>query len=136
MSDSLLGKYGLGPRASAVQIREAEEAELAEDQGCFGLCRGQRERVVHLELIKADGSIFAPSYSWIEKMHFDPSGTITIHAGETILITGRNLNRSSHAQIGLFSALTRHRVCWIRQADHATVMRTRDEEPLVEKIEW
>ena len=46
-----------------------------------------------LELRKKTGNILAASYSWIEKVKFDPSKGITLHAqGQKIRIRGRNLN--------------------------------------------
>ena len=54
---------------------------------------------------------------------FDPSEGITLHfGGETVKITGRNLNAEIRPNVRLFAAIVRHRVPWIQQADGATAM--------------
>ena len=87
MTDSVLTKYTRKPDDSG----EATEAD--EDLGSFGWLRGMRERATMLELRDKDGNITAIGYAYIEKMEFDPSVGITLHAlGKVIKIEGRNLN--------------------------------------------
>lgn len=108
MSDSLLNKY-TRPQT------EPDDPQLeTEDLGSFGWLRGMRERATMLELRKKDGNITAIGYAWIEKIEFDPSEGITIHAlGQKVQIQGRNLNAEVRPGISLFQGLTRHRVPWI-----------------------
>lgn len=79
--------------------------------------RGMRERATMLELRKKDGNITAIGYAWIEKIEFDPSEGITIHAlGQQVKIKGRNLNAEVRPGVSLFQGLTRHRVPWIQES--------------------
>lgn len=112
MTDSVLTKYTRKPDDSG----EATEAD--EDLGAFGWLRGMRERSVMLELRHKDGNITAIGYAYIEKMEFDPSAGITLHAlGKVIRIQGRNLNTEVRPNVRLFQGLTKHRVPWIQAAD-------------------
>lgn len=71
-----------------------------------------------LELRRRDGNITAIGYAWIERIDFDPSHGITIHAlGQRIQITGVNLNAEVQPNRRLFEGLTRHRVSWIAETD-------------------
>lgn len=125
MSDSILSKYTNRPTS------EPDDPQLeTEDLGSFGWLRGMRERAIMLELRKKDGNITAIGYAWIEKIEFDPSHGITIHAlGKEIRITGRNLNAEVRTGVSLFQGLTRHRVSWVQERGPNKV-----EEPLVEII--
>lgn len=113
MTDSVLSKYTNRPTT------EADDPQLeSEDLGSFGWLRGMRERVTMLELRKKEGNITAIGYAWIEKIEFDPSEGITIHAlGRAIKIEGQNLNAEIRPGVSLFQGLTRHRVTWIRECD-------------------
>lgn len=110
MSDSLLNKY-TRPQT------EPDDPQLeTEDLGSFGWLRGMRERATMLELRKKDGNITAIGYAWIEKIEFDPSEGITIHAlGQQVRIQGRNLNAEVRHGVNLFQGLTRHRVPWVAE---------------------
>jgi hypothetical protein len=96
----------------------ALEPDTTEDAGCFGFLRGTRDSALMLELRKKDGSIMAISYSYIERLEFEPSEGITIHAlGRTIRIHGTNLNAPIRpgSQTRLFEGITRHRVLWVAE---------------------
>jgi hypothetical protein len=124
MSDSLLNKY-TRPQT------EPDDPQLeTEDLGSFGWLRGMRERATMLELRKKDGNITAIGYAWIEKIEFDPSEGITIHAlGRRVKIQGRNLNVEVRPGVGLFQTLTRHRLLWLRECDYVD-----PKETAIEKI--
>ena len=111
MTDSLLNKY-------TRPTTEPDDPQLeTEDLGSFGWLRGMRERATMLELRKKDGNITAIGYAWIEKIEFDPSHGITIHAlGREIKIQGRNLNTEVRPSVRLFQGLTRHRVPWVQES--------------------
>lgn len=108
MSDSLLNKY-------TRPTTEPDDPQLeTEDLGSFGWLRGMRERATMLELRKKDGNITAIGYAWIEKIEFDPSEGITIHAlGQKVQIQGRHLNSEVRPGVSLFQGLTCHRVPWV-----------------------
>ena len=112
MSDSLLNKY-TRPQT------EPDDPQLeTEDLGSFGWLRGMRERATMLELRKKDGNITAIGYAWIEKIAFNPSEGITIHAlGQQVKIQGRNLNAEVRPGVSLFQGLTRHRISWVQETD-------------------
>lgn len=112
MTDSLLNKY-------TRPMTEPDDPQFeTEDLGSFGWLRGMRERSVMLELRKKDGNISAIPYALIEKLEFDPSVGITIHAlGQKICIQGRNLNIEVRLSVQLFHGLTRHRVPWIQESE-------------------
>lgn len=136
MSDSslamrLAGRAGIDP-----QLREVED-DACEDLGCFGFLRGVRERAVMLELRKKNGNILAIGYSWIERMEFDPSVGIVLHAaGQKILIEGRNLNGPEGGRAKLFEALTWQRVPWIRELPGGDQLRLGAEVCCVKAIRW
>ncbi len=125
MSDRVLSKY-LGRKDEGDIEGAPSEAspDGTEDLGAFGWLRGQRERAVMIELRKKTGDIIAIGYGWIDKIEFNPSQGITLHCGrQTIKITGRNLNAEARPQVRLYQGLTRHRVPWIQEADHAADLR-------------
>lgn len=127
MSDSLLNKY-TRPQT------EPDDPQLeTEDLGSFGWLRGMRERATMLELRKKNGNITAIGYAWIERIEFDPSEGITIHAlGQSIKIKGRNLNVECRPQVRLFDGLARHRVAWIRELPGACDL---SDGPVIDLIE-
>jgi hypothetical protein len=115
----------------------AAESEGTEDLGAFGFLRGTRDRAEMLELRKKTGNIRAIGYGWLEKVDFDPSGGIVLHAGnETIKIKGRNLNTVARQQISLLGGIIRHRVPWICEADQSTALQADKNSVVVEAIEW
>jgi hypothetical protein len=132
-----LQKYTSRLSDSGGEPAATSDAEGAEDLGVFGLLRGTRDRAEMLELRKKTGNIRAIGYGWIHKVDFDPSGGITLHAGdETIKIKGRNLNVVARQQISLLGGIIRHRVPWICESDHSTTLQADESAVLVEAIEW
>jgi hypothetical protein len=56
--------------------------------------------------------------------------------GQTIRITGRNLNGEVRPGVRLFQAITRHKVVWIQEADEPTALQAGKSATIVQKIEW
>ena len=130
MTDSVLTKYTRKPDEGG----DALEAD--EDLGSFGWLRSMRERSVMLELRHKDGNITAIGYAYIEKMEFDPSAGITLHAlGKVIRIQGRHLNTEVRPNVRLFQGLTKHRVPWIQAADEPARQDTSLVSTIIERIE-
>jgi len=134
MDKGVLQRYSTRPE------REGDpnvlDLDPIEDLGCFGYLRGIRDRAVMLELRKKSGNCLAIAYSWIDRIEYDPSTGIHIHAGAiTITIQGKNLNAEASSGRRLFEGLTRHRVSWIQEAK-----AERSFEPggdsRVEAIDW
>lgn len=120
---------------SEVEVHETAETTEA---GCFGYLRGTRDMAVMLELRKKDGSIMAISYSYIERIDFDPGTGISIHAlGRTIRIQGSNLNAPVRAgsNMRLFQGLTRHRVVWIGETVASQAV-SESASTLITLVEW
>ena len=118
MTDSLLNKYTRPTTEPDDPLLETD------DLGSFGWLRGMRERATMLELRHKDGNITAIGYAWIEKIEFDPSHGITLHAlGQVIKIQGRNLNAEVRPSVRLFQGLTKHRVPWVQESDGDTSIR-------------
>ncbi len=146
MSDRILDKYlhrkpeerphDQADIAATTRL-ESGESDAADDLGCFGWLRGIRDRAVMLELRKADGSIMAIGYGWLERAEFDPTDGITLHVlGRTVRIKGRNLNGEVRPQTRLFEGVARHRVPWIRQNGNAETADRAGDGPEIETIEW
>ena len=107
-----------------------------EDLGPFGYIRGATPPIA-LELRKRDGLIMAIGYSWFERMVFNPSKGIILHAGEQqIIISGRNLNGEIRPGIRLFQGLTRHRINWVREADQGAILQADAKAVTVESIAY
>ncbi|HEY4311623.1 MAG TPA: hypothetical protein VGN12_19410 [Pirellulales bacterium] len=138
MSDKGLDKYFRRNSGEAtVDDTAPEEAEVIDDIGAFGFVRGTRDRAVSLEMRKKTGNILAISYGWIERIEFNPSEGITIHAlGQQIRVRGRNLNAEVRPYIRLFESLTRHKVSWIQETDEPTQLSSDMRSTIVEAIEW
>ena len=138
MSDRILSKYtGRVVDPASDPGAASPEPDDTEDLGCFGWLRGQKERSVMLELRKRTGTVRAISYARIEKLDFDPSDGITLHAGgEKIRIKGRNLNAEIRPQVRLFQGLTRHRVPWVQEVGQRITAVGDRQVPLTESIEW
>lgn len=133
MSDSFLDKYV--QRGASPIITDPIEPDEIDDLGCFGSLRGVRERAVMLELRTKDGRVLAIGYSWIERILYDPSVGITIHAGTTVVrITGRNLG--GHDSISLLRGLVAHKVPWIQELDASNLLIVKDGVPTVQGVEW
>lgn len=98
--------------------------------------RGTRDRALMLELRKTIGEIRARGYAWLEYVDFKPSeGILLRFGGQEIRITGRNLNLEIRPNVRLFQSITRHRVPWIQEADHAASLESGPKTVLVERIE-
>lgn len=114
MSDRILPKY---LSRDIETTGAAVEPDAAEDLGAFGWLRGIRDRAIMLELRKRTGNILAIGYGWIEKIEYDASEGITLHAlGQKFRIKGQNLNAEIRPSIRLFEGLCRHRVPYIQEA--------------------
>lgn len=116
-----------------------DESDTPQDLGCFGYLRGLRDRALMLELHKKDGSVTAIAYAYIEIITYSPDPPhdgITLHAaGMKIRISGTNLNtKPDAAGISLLSALTRHRVPWVKEASQSNDMNRSDDQPCVDAI--
>lgn len=137
MSGSMLEKYGLRPSNRSGVNDQPDESDRVGEFSCFGWLRGARERSVMLELIRKDGHTLGIGYAWIHEMEYDPAGRIVLHAGErTITISGRNLNHETRPNVRLFSALTRHRVLWVREMDEHRPLDSDDSITMIDSIEW
>ena len=135
-----VGRLGGTPRADPptlpVPAQPEPDADAADDHGCFGVLRGQRERAVMLELRRRTGDVLAVGYGWVERIAYDPSDGITLHlGGQSIRIRGSNLNAEVRPNVRLFEALTRHRVSWVREARVELTSLGRDSCD-VHRIEW
>jgi hypothetical protein len=113
------------------------EPDGVEDLGGFGWLRSTRDRSVMIELRKKSGDILAIGYGWIDRIEFDPSKGITLKCGtHEIRIKGRNLNSEVRPQVRLFQGLTRHRVPWLQEAGHGSVLVADKQTAVIESIEW
>jgi len=140
MSDSVLQRY-TGRAAANIERRLEDtlptDVEVADDLEAFGWLRGIRDRAIMLELRKKNGNILAIGYGWIEKMEFDPSEGITLHAlGQKFRIKGRNLNSEVRPMVRLFDGMCRHRVPWIQEADEHNGFKADKSAAIVGMIEW
>ncbi|MBI1380950.1 MAG: hypothetical protein GC161_07680 [Planctomycetaceae bacterium] len=114
-----------------------DDGDAVEDLGCFGWLRGARERAPMLRLWKRTGECLAISYSWIERINYDPSVGIVIHMGSTaVTLHGRNLNRAERPQVRLFEGLTRQRVPWVKEEDADPAFIPSREACVVDKLSW
>jgi hypothetical protein len=138
MSDNgggILDKYAARSGAGADE-RDQEEADVTDDLVAFGWLRGIRDRALSLELRKKTGNIVAIGYGYIEKLEFDPSEGITLHAlDQKIRIKGRNLNAEVRPSMRLFEGICRHKIPFIREADEPMEMRADGNATIVESIE-
>lgn len=133
MNDRILDKYV----NKSEDVAAEPEQEVTDDLGAFGFLRGARERATMLELRRKDGCIRAISYGWLEVANFDPSDGITLKVhGQTIRIKGRNLNVECRPEVRLFSAICRHRVPWLQEADEPARMEADKRAVVIESIEW
>jgi hypothetical protein len=140
MSDDVLERFTRHIPKPAELMRLAtaeEERDDLDDYGAFGLLRGVRDRALFLELRDKRGNIRAFGYSWLHQMEFDPSIGITLSfASKQVKLVGRNLNAEIRPNVRLFQGITRQRVPYIQEADEATIMRAKDHETIIERIEW
>ena len=136
-SDSLLGRYTRPLPPSRDRYDAELDQEPHDDCGAFGWLRGVRDRALMLELRRKDGSIKALGYAWLQLAEFDPSTGITLlFPAATVRLIGRNLNAESRPHVRLFDGLIRHRVPFVQEADESTLMRSSQNDTLVERIEW
>jgi hypothetical protein len=136
MSSDLLKKYTSRP-APIAETDTGNDADGTEDFAAFGWLRGRHDRAIMLELRKRTGNILAVGYGYIDRMTFDPSEGITLHAGtQVILIKGRNLNAEVRPEIRLFQGLTRNRVPWLVEADQAHKLKSGKDAVIIDSIEW
>lgn len=142
MSESILKRYtgrtveSLAEARSVPDIAPAGDTESADDLGAFGHLRGLRDRAIMLELRKKDGSITAIGYGYLERAEYDPSDGITLHVlGQKIRLKGRNLNAEVRPAIRLYEGITRHKVAWVREAEHRESMTAADGDTVIDAIE-
>ncbi len=134
---TILQKYVARNGDAAAGVVPQADTEAADDLGAFGWLRGIRDRAVSLELRKRDGNILAVSYGYIEKAEFDPSEGITLSvSGQKLRIKGRNLNAEARLTVRLFEGIARHRVPWVREADHAEDVEADSAATVIETITW
>lgn len=123
--DRLLQKYS----------DESLDADNVDDQGCFGLLRGQRDRALMVELRKKDGVVLAIPYAMIEHVRYSPDEGITIRiAGRDVRISGRHLH--SDQRPSLVNGLSRHRVAWISEPLRSAALTAEAAATVVESISW
>jgi hypothetical protein len=107
-----------------------------EDLGAFGYLRGMHEKSVMVELRRRSGETMAIAYSYVDRIHYEPSDGITLHCGSRVVrIRGRSLNREIRPNVTLFQSLTRARVPWIAEADEASALKPGN-GVVIELIEW
>jgi hypothetical protein len=133
MPDDLLEKY-VAKRTNG-DGSAGVEGDAMDDLGAFGWLRGVQDRAIMLEIRHKDGQITAKGYSWLQSAEFDPSTGITLNfSGETIRITGRNLNAEARPNVRLFAGIVRHRVPWIQEADGAAVLEAVKDVVIIENV--
>lgn len=137
MTDSILQKYTGRKPLDAEPVNGSAEPDGLDDLGAFGLLRGIRDRAIMLEFRRKDGNSLALAYAWLESAACDPSEGITLQFGSRkIRLLGRNLNQAGPNGLGLFTAITRHRVLWIQEADEPALLQSADSATVIERIEW
>ena len=111
------------------------EVEAADDFGAFGWLRGVQDRAIMLEIRHKDGSVTAKGYSWLQSAEFDGSNGIMLNfSGETIRISGRNLNAEVRPNVRLFAGILRHRVPWIQEAEGTAVIQAAKDAVVIEEV--
>jgi len=134
MTDSILQKYTGRKSLDAESVNGLTESDGWDDLGAFGLLRGIRDRAIMLEFRKKDGNLLALAYAWLESVEFDPSEGITLQFGSRkIRLIGRNLNQTG---TGLLSAITRHRLLWVQEADEPAILQASASQTVIERLEW
>lgn len=111
------------------------EVDGAEDFSSFGWLRGVQDRAIMLEIRHKDGRIEAKGYSWLQSAEFDGERTITLNfSGETVKITGQNLNKEVRPNVRLLAGILRHRVPWIQESDGADVVEAAKDAVVIEHV--
>jgi hypothetical protein len=135
VSDNILKQ--LTTRGTGGQTPNDNEADVVDDFGSYGFLRGVKDRAIMLSIYKKDGSATAFGFSWLERVEFNPSSGLLLHfMGQTVKITGRNLNAEIRPNVRLFDGLCRHRVPWIKEADGLAAMTASTNAIIFESIEW
>jgi hypothetical protein len=126
------------PSADEAPTEDTEvDGEAADEMGCWGWLRGVRDRAQMIELRKKDGSIMSVGYGWLDRAEFDPSEGITLYvAGREITIKGRNLDAEVRPNLRLFTAISRHRCLWLREAAQEEIMEAKPVAIVIEAINW
>jgi hypothetical protein len=124
------------PAGSADRSDELDQSSV-DDYGAFGWLRGIRDRVPMLEFRQRNGNIRACGYAWLQQAEFDPSIGIVLSFGTVqVTLIGRNLNTEVRPTVRLFQGITRQKVPYLQEADEATILRSRDGDPVIERIVW
>jgi hypothetical protein len=119
---------------SRIHAAEREADETDDDLGAFGLLRGQR-RAITIQFRMKDGSIVGLSYAFLERVDYDPSGTITLHfARQSVKVIGKNLNLEIRPNVRLVDGLLRHRTTFIQESSRADVLTSTHGGPVIEGI--
>jgi hypothetical protein len=135
MSDNNILKQ-LTTRGAGGQSPNDNEADVVDDLGSYGFLRGVKDRAIMLSVYKKDGGATAFGFSWLDRVEYNPSTGLLLHfTGQTVKITGRNLNAEIRPNVRLFDAVCRHRVPWIRESDSSAVMTAGKQATIIESIE-
>jgi hypothetical protein len=111
------------------------EADAVEDCTAFGYLRGVQDRAIMLEIRHKDGRVTAKGYSWLQSAELDGDSAMTLNfSGETVKISGRNLNAEVRPNVRLFAGILRHRVPWIQEADGADVVQAAKDAVVIEEV--
>jgi hypothetical protein len=133
MSGKLLEKYATRP----VDALAGEPEGDAEDLGAFGFLRGMQARSIMVELRRRGGETLAVAYGFIDRVHLDPSDSITLYCGRrTITIRGKNLNYEIRPNFTLFRALICARAPWLAETDQSAMLQSGTHAVVIEAIEW
>jgi hypothetical protein len=133
-NDSVLDRFSSKVANGDATLQPDHDA--ADDLGAFGWLRGVRDRAIMLELRHKDGSITAYGYAWLKKATLNPSGEIVLDfSGETVKITGRNLNGEIRPHVRLLNGIVRHRVPWIQESDGPSAMEAAKDAVVIEHLE-
>jgi len=131
MYDKVIDQY-----AGKRKLLSADNSEDdTDDFGAFGWLRGVQDRALMLEIRHKDGRVSFKGYAWLQSGEFDPSEGITLNfSGETVKITGQNLNAEARPNVRLFAGIIRHRVPWIQEADGADVVQAAQDAVVIEEV--
>lgn len=101
-----------------------------EPYAAFTLEDDARDVLPTLVLRRRDGSRVAKPYHWLSEAEYLPDGGVRlVYPDGTFTVRGRNL-------LPLFTALSRHAVREIWEADRATALLVPEGDPLVEGIDF
>jgi hypothetical protein len=135
MNDSVLKQFS--PRSVVAAVRPETEPDEVDDFVAFGFLRGVRDRALMLALRSKSGSVTAFGYGWLEKIEYDPSGSITLQFGKDIVkLIGRNLNAEVRPNVRLVDALMRHKVPYVQESGGAAAMTAAKDAAVIDRIEF